>query len=339
VRELDEQQWTALRQALAAAVAAHAPEWTDATDSDPGIAILQLFAHLVEAMQARGPVPDGALSSASRIVGSLTGLDDGESPQVSVDEQRWMLVRSLADAAPDDRVFSVNDAGAIVFGDGEHGRLPAPGSRVAARFGHGGGAEGTGSITVRTGWPFSPHRFDVVLGPDGSVGYQGAAVAASGWSGTKRPRHFDGRLLTAADFADEQAYLVKKHRLHQTALHGSGIVQGLQVQGTDAGNAVTVGAGLALDREGREIVVAAEALVPVSPATALPAYVVVEYAERRTDPVPSAVTGEFAPSRIEEGYRVLLTSAGAETGIAVARLIDNGSGWRLDESFEPRCVR
>jgi hypothetical protein len=55
--------------------------------------------------------------------------------------------------------------------------------------------------------------------------------------------------------------------------------------------------------------------------------------------VPSAVTGELAPSRIEKGYRVLLTSAGAETGIAVARLIDNGSGWRLDESFEPRCVR
>ena len=62
-------------------------------------------------------------------------------------------------------------------------------------------------------------------------------------------------LLTADDFATEQAYHVGRRRLLNRMLHGAGVVTGLEVTAGPDDGKVTVTPGFALDRCGREIVI------------------------------------------------------------------------------------
>lgn len=128
----------------------------------------------------------------------------------------------------------------------------------------------------------------------------------------ERPRYFEGQLLTADDLRDEQDYWVRKHRLHNIALHGSGVVCGLAVMSQGDG-AVTVAPGIAIDRLGREIVVTGP--VEIKLATGLlECEVVLRYAEE-------PVHGE--PTRIRDGFEVLIGSREETSdrgGIVLARL-------------------
>jgi hypothetical protein len=90
----------------------------------------------------------------------------------------------------------------------------------------------------------------------------------------ERVNYFFGQVLGLSDFRDAQAYMVEKLRLHNRCLHGWGVVCGLSVEplppptdpcapppsetDTPPGKLarVRVGAGLALDPAGRELVVA-----------------------------------------------------------------------------------
>ena len=57
--------------------------------------------------------------------------------------EEWIEVRSLAGSGPDDRHFTLDrDTGHVTFGDGEHGRRPAEGSRVEATYRGGSGRAG-----------------------------------------------------------------------------------------------------------------------------------------------------------------------------------------------------
>src|SRR5438270_4777046 len=85
----------------------------------------------------------------------------------------------------------------------------------------------------------------------------------------KRVNYFHGMLLTEEDFVDEQTYLREKLKLHNR-LHGAGVVWGLELElgrvqvGTkDDVTKVFIGAGLALDCAGNEIVVCERYLVPL----------------------------------------------------------------------------
>jgi hypothetical protein len=101
-----------------------------------------------------------------------------------------------------------------------------------------------------------------------------------------RNRYFFGRLLTAEDLAQEQAYLATKRRLANRLLHGWGVVAGLDVTVTDR-SSVTVSPGVALDGWGREIVVVTATTEPIpADAGAGPLEVVVCYAEEEGEPVP-----------------------------------------------------
>jgi hypothetical protein len=69
----------------------------------------------------------------------------------------------------------------------------------------------------------------------------------------KRLNYFTSQFLVEKDFDDEQAYHLTARRRHNRILHTSGVADGLDV--TPVGGAeVQVGAGTAIDREGREIV-------------------------------------------------------------------------------------
>lgn len=54
--------------------------------------------------------------------------------------EEWVEVASLSDSAPGDRHFTLDrTTGKVAFGDGEHGRRPAAGSRLEAAYRSGSG--------------------------------------------------------------------------------------------------------------------------------------------------------------------------------------------------------
>ncbi len=337
---IDERRWMALQRAIATAMAVHVPDWTDDQQHDPGIAVLEVMAYLANELVARDALSHAAASSwTSRIIDALSGVDDDAGVDVRVNGERWSRVESLAVASPDAPVYSVDDNGTVRFGDGDHGRRPAPASRIVATFRHGGGGEGNTAVTVGTRWPLAARLYRIALDVEGSLRFDAVAVASEGWSGAKRPRYFHGGLLTADDFADEQSYLLKKHRDHQKAVHGFGVVNGLEVEPTRHENEVTIRAGLALDRAGREITVPRDVTVTVPGGTASPVHVVLEYAERLTDPMPSSTGGEPQPTRIEEGFRILLIHGECRDGIPIGRLVCADHGWQRDGSFAAARAR
>ncbi len=91
-----------------------------------------------------------------------------------------------------------------------------------------------------------------------------ACPACGGLECLCRPRFFAGQLLTDEDLRRLDRYIVEKSKLHNRHLHGSGVVCGLEVvcDACDSGN-VRVRPGYALSPCGEDIVVCAEASVPV----------------------------------------------------------------------------
>ena len=147
--------------------------------------------------------------------------------------------------------------------------------------------------------------------------------------------------MTADDFRLEQQYLIRRRYLHNLALHGSGVVTGMSVsvsQNTSSPS-IVVEPGLALDPHGREIELCAPVTVQLGdPGSSY--YVVIEYSERQTDPVPLHPEGTLMASRIEEGASVRLSQeAPTGDGIALARLESDSTGWRIDSDFKPRKCR
>jgi len=70
----------------------------------------------------------------------------------------------------------------------------------------------------------------------------------------KRLNYFNHQLLREEDFKDEQTYHLEMRRRHNQLLHGWGIVQGLEVH-RKGEREITITPGMAIDKDGREIVV------------------------------------------------------------------------------------
>ena len=161
----------------------------------------------------------------------------------------------------------------------------------------------------------------------------------------KRVRYFDGRLLTTADLRDEQEYHLRRRRLLNRALHGVGIVTGLDVRVPSEATppAVVVAPGFALDAWGREVVLAASQTLEIEDGSPV-RLVMVEYAERETDLVPAfgadGTTDTMMATRIEEGATIrLVDAADCPEGVVVGRLVRGAAGWTPDPKFVPRRVR
>lgn len=161
-----------------------------------------------------------------------------------------------------------------------------------------------------------------------------SACNSSGDSGFKRNNYFTGKLLSERDLVDEQEYYMGKRRLHNRLLHGWGVVCGLRVIPTSPpSRKVSVEPGLAIDCAGNEIIVPKPYVLDVSGILRRRAkgkesisrggrvegpqrlYVIVEYCETPTDPVPALSTngheGDLLEySRMSEGYRFDLLREG-----------------------------
>jgi hypothetical protein len=151
-----------------------------------------------------------------------------------------------------------------------------------------------------------------------------------------RNRFFTGKLLTADDLEQEQAYGRTKHRRHNRLLHGVGIVRGLAVGleprpgGGDP--AIVVSPGVALDPDGEELVVCESVTRDVCQGASV-CYVTVALVERPTDPTPD---GES--SRIEESTEVAVSADLPSGHLAIGRLLHDGGAWRSDPRFEAARV-
>jgi hypothetical protein len=142
-----------------------------------------------------------------------------------------------------------------------------------------------------------------------------------------RNRYFYGQLLDVDALEKEQRYFLRKQRLLNRLVLGRGVVCGLGVtEDPDLAGGVRIGAGLALDGAGREIVVAEEVAVDPhqltddegepegDPLDSGTVEICLAYAEEETDPVPVLVPdcdapGGCAHATVREGFRVLVRLA------------------------------
>jgi len=261
--------------------------------------------------------------------------------EVRVDDEEWKETRSLSEAAPTADVFTVNPStGQMEFGDGTHGRRPPDGSVVTVSYREGSGAAGNTCVSITTRWPPQDSRYVVALSAAG-VRIGGIGGSVERFAGAKRLTYFDGQFLSAEDFRDEQRYLIGRRHLHNRALHGWGVVFGLSVTVSEdvTSPSLVVGPGLAIDRHGREIEL--DTLVPLPVGNpGCPQYVIVEYAERETDPVTTLANAPGAvASRIEEGVSIRLSRDTLTDGVPLARLVPDSTGWKIDTTFEPSKCR
>lgn len=169
----------------------------------------------------------------------------------------------------------------------------------------------------------------------------------------KRPHFFNGRLLTSADLALEQQYLIEKHKLHNRALHGFGIVSGLKV--TVSTGRVIVAPGMGIDCEGNELVVDSEQSVAVGGLVDLRiAYVGLRFVEKCVDPVSVATGGEEYAS-IQESAELVLACGNSNRGhrhsrgrwlpcgqaheLTIAKLRATAHGWRVERRYRPPIMK
>jgi hypothetical protein len=265
--------------------------------------------------------------------------DNEESFTVRVDNEEWGEVQSLAQAGPQDRVFAVDSTGTVVFGDGISGRRPSTDATVTVSYRQ-GGAVGNVQVSITTLWPPREGRYLIALKPAGVCVNRAAIVDC--FSGNKRLRYFDGQLLTAADFQEEQRYLIRMRHRQNRALGASGVVGGLAVTiSSDApAPSIMVEPGLAIDRKGRELELPASVVLEIGNQSG-PLYVIAEYTERETDPVPSPTDSRrTTASRIEEGLLIRLSAEDtSDDGVVLARLVLDSTGWKTDSAFEPSRTR
>lgn len=116
----------------------------------------------------------------------------------------------------------------------------------------------------------------------------------------KRLNYFKHQFLRATDFTDEQTYHIEMRRQHNRSLHTWGIAGGgLKVSFAQGGTAVKIAEGMAVDSQGREIVLIEDRTVELAGFTpGAPVFVVISYGERRTD--PSNETGAEGDTRWTE---------------------------------------
>ncbi len=153
----------------------------------------------------------------------------------------------------------------------------------------------------------------------------------------KKLRYFDGQILSAGDFREEQAYHLEKRRLHNRLLHGAGIVRGLSVaMEPGVPDSVVVSAGFAIDPLGNEILVDSPVCLRIEHCSAATCFVELRYKEVPTDPVPSPGGVEF--SRILESFSMDVVPPGPHDrgqALRLARLLHENGSWRVDHLYTP----
>jgi hypothetical protein len=119
----------------------------------------------------------------------------------------------------------------------------------------------------------------------------------------KRVNPFEGLVLDANTWKDEQDYHRNQQRLHTLACHRSGIVEGLEVRASQPPDlSLTISAGVAVGPEGNIIVVSQAQSYNLVSKEKGQVHLIIQYREIPTAPAPPS-EGE-QPTRILEAYRI-----------------------------------
>ncbi len=120
----------------------------------------------------------------------------------------------------------------------------------------------------------------------------------------RRVNPFTGLMIDASVWRDAHDYHRTQMRLHHLALHGWGIVQGLEVSLAEPENTVHIAPGLAIDPAGNFVVVSqpyTHQIEALQPGTV---YLILQFSEIPTGPHQPAGDGAGQPTRILEAYRI-----------------------------------
>jgi hypothetical protein len=126
----------------------------------------------------------------------------------------------------------------------------------------------------------------------------------------KRLHYFNGQFLKEEDFTDEQKYHLDMRRRLNQRMHTAGIVFGLDV--VPGANKVTVQPGMAIDPQGREIILESATDLAITAA----ADITIAYNEEQTD--ESSETGIVGKRRWAESG--VLANAADPDGIVLAKV-------------------
>ncbi|SHF55885.1 hypothetical protein [Streptoalloteichus hindustanus] len=162
---------------------------------------------------------------------------------------------------------------------------------------------------------------------------------------TDRNVYFTGKFMTAKDFAADTDYLLSRLRLHNRVFHGWGVVQGMAVTHHPRGecrNWAVVEPGWAIDRLGRELVLAARKPVclPLGPSACgdqpsrdKPFLLCAKFDQQLAEEVPAFYDGAAdAEAKQYNRYRdaVVLSLADLDTTdeqlVPLARIVPKGNG-------------
>src|SRR4051794_12319481 len=153
----------------------------------------------------------------------------------------------------------------------------------------------------------------------------------------KRVHYFNGQLLAAGDFNDEQRYHIEMRRRHNRMLHSPGILHGLAVVAVGS-HEVRIEPGLALDAAGREIVISEAVTLPVESAPSAEWWTTLKYAERvdDSDRAPGAGPDDFGrTTEVAEVAISRATPSGADV-LVLARIESDASGNIRRVDLSPR---
>lgn len=158
----------------------------------------------------------------------------------------------------------------------------------------------------------------------------------------KRLNYFNHQFLTERDFNDEQTYHLEMRRRHNRFLHTWGVVEGLHVERKEE-REVMVTPGMALDRDGREIVLGDAAHREVRHlGSDTDAYVAVSYRESFEEADHHKTAGADGYARVTEHAEIHLDrEAPADDGstVLLARIFLNSAGGiaSIDTSVRKRA--
>ena len=151
-----------------------------------------------------------------------------------------------------------------------------------------------------------------------------------------RVNAFEGLMVDAETWSDEQTYHRAAARLHLLTSHGWGIVEGLEVVISQAApGTLLVRAGVAVDPLGRTLLLAADTQLPVSVEVDTTAYVTIQYTEAPARP-QSAWDGDEHATRMIERARLSVERQRPEPpALELARVIVAPELHDADEPTNP----
>ena len=152
---------------------------------------------------------------------------------------------------------------------------------------------------------------------------------------TKRLRYFDGQVLGAQDFTDEQHYVLDRQHRYSRFLNAAGIVDGLEVSQATAPGQIEVHPGTALDAQGRQVVLSDTRTVSLADCKGQTVEVVIAYSQEEADPQMTEA-GPGGSTRVYEKPYVGLRAAlpprnGEPITLAVVTLDHTGVVFLIDE--------